>query len=540
MEDLTFPCQICSKNFSTKRTLKNHSYIHDKTVESCDQCGKVFGNKRILRNHKRTHQEREKESVKKCEHCTYESKATNVIRHQKTMHQVRCDECGIAIKNNKGLLVHKRQKHHSMSCVVCGLSFNRCDSLKKHIRTHQDREGSEKTADQTKQQIMEFCCEQCGFKTKRSGNLSRHMRLKHNVIEKKQRTSRQKKYRERLKFMRDVENENFVKRMSATGEQALMDTDIEQIMSARPNMSNRDVAAFLKILKKKLPAKTFALNVKKALEKRSNLLSAYFETEEADLIGKEGEDVKRPVTVAKDLNNLVKMVCSKRDIDEDKSKVVLGVDGGQGKLIITASIIPDDEKERRERAKEANEKDRFKSTGVKRTLVVARVDEVPECYENLEIVMNRLKLRKLSKQFALVCDVKLIDILVGLQGCSSMYPCPYCLGCKLDESGKPTNQKGTFKKGEPRTFQNVKEQFTKSRTKHRNGKFPSRKSLKQFYSVKHLPMQVTNDMEDIPISKMYPPPQLHCGILGLGRGTDKKFHVLLQIPLLWSIIRHFI
>ena len=328
------------------------------------------------------------------------------------------------------------------------------------------------------------------------------MRLKHKVIEKKKKTSRQKKYRERLKFMKDVENANFVKRMSATGEQALEETDIEQIMAARPNMSNRDVAAFLRILKKKLPAKTFSLNVRKALEKRTNLLSAYFETEEADLIGKEGEEVKRPVTVATDLNNLVKMVCAKRDIDEETSKVVLGVNGGQGKLIITSSIIPEGEKERKERAKEANEKDRCKSTGVKRTMIVARADEVPECYENLETIMNRLKLRSLSKQFALVCDVKMIDILVGHQGCSSMYPCPFCLGCKLDDSGKPTNQKGIFKKGEPRTFRNVKEQYTKSKTKHQNGKFPSRKSLKKFYSVKHLPMQVTEDMEDIPISKL--------------------------------------
>ena len=455
MEDLTFPCQVCSKSFSSKRKLKNHSYLHEEAEETCDNCGEVFGNKIKLRNHKRTHQQRPKEPVKKCEDCTYESRAGNVKRHQETAHRVKCEECGIANKNNKDLLAHKRQKHHSMSCVICGLSFTRCDSLKEHIRIHQDRED-----ENSKQQTKQFeQCEQCGFKTKRSANLRRHMRLKHNIVEKKKVISRQRKYRQRLKFMRDVENANFVKRMSATGEQALVDTDIEQIMSARPNMSNRDVAAFLRILKKKLPAKTFSLNVRKALEKRTNLLSAYFETKEADLVGKEGEEVKRPVTVATDLNNLVKMVCAKRNIDEETSKVVLGVDGGQGKLIITASIIPEGEKEKSERAKEANEKDRYKSTGVKRTLIVARVDEVPECYENLEIVISRLKL-------ALVCDVKLIDILVGLQGCSSMYPCPYCLGCKLDESGKPTNQKGLFQKGRPRTFRNVKEEYTKSRTKH--------------------------------------------------------------------------
>ena len=454
----------------------------------------------------------------------HESKVSNVKRHNKTAHKLKCDQCGIPMENSKGLLAHKRKAHHTMSCVVCGLSFTRCDNFKRHIRTHQDQncEGIEKTTDQIKPQITELCCELCGYKTNKNVNLKRHMRKKHTVNVRKKKTSRQKKYRERLRFMKNVENTNFAKRMAANGQQPLIDTDIEQIMAARPNMSNRDVAAFLRIIKKKLPAKTFALNVRKALEKRTNLLSAYYETDKAVLVGKDGEEVEMPVTVATDLNSLVKMVCSKRGIDEDKSKVVLGVDGGQGKLIITTSIIPDDEKEKRGRAKEKEEKNRYKSTGVKRTLVVARVDQVPECYENLEIVMNRLKLKRLSKQFALVCDVKLIDILVGLQGCSSMYPCPYCMGCKLDDSGKPTNQRGTFQKGEPRTFRNVKEQFEKSRTRHRNGKLPSQKSLKQFYSVKHLPMQVTEDMEDIPISKMYPPPQLHCGILGPANDALKK------------------
>ena len=87
------------------------------------------------------------------------------------------------------------------------------------------------------------------------------------------------------------------------------------------------------------------------------------------------------------------------------------------------------------------------------------------------------------------------------------------------------------KKGEPRTFRNVKEQYTKSRTKHRNGKFPSRKSLKKFYSVKHLPMHVTDNMEDIPISKLFPPPQLHCGILGPLNDTMKKLEQLFPVEM---------
>ena len=469
----------------------------------------------------------------KCKDCPYESKAGNVRRHHQTahQHQVKCDECEVSLKNKKELLAHKREAHHTLSCLVCGLSFNRCDSLKVHMRTHQDKEITEKPKEDIITQVREFCCEHCGFKTKRSGNLRRHLNVKHNLIVKAKRTSRQKKYRQRLKFLKDVQNANFIKKMSASGDQALVDTDIEQIMAARPNMSNRDVIAFLRILKKKLPAKTFSTNVRKAVKKRTDLLDKYFETKRGTLVDKDGESVEMPITVVKDLNVLVKLVVDKREINEEKSKVVLGVDGGLGKLIVTASIIPEGEKEKRERAKEAKEKDRYKSTGVKRTMIIARVDEVPECYENLEILMTRLRLRRFSKQFSLVCDLKLIDILVGLQGGSSMYPCPYCLGCKVDSEGKPTNQKGKFQKGEPRTFRNIREQYEKSKNKHRNGKSTSRKSLKKFFSVKNLPMQVTDDMDEIPISKMYPPPSLHCGILGPANDTLKKLESIFPVQM---------
>ena len=188
------------------------------------------------------------------------------------------------------------------------------------------------------------------------------------------------------------------------------------------------------------------MNVKKAMEKRTNLLKAYFRNDDSLLVGYDGDEVERPITVASDLNNLVSFVCSKREIKEDECKVVMGVDGGQGKIIVTASIIPDNEKDGSERAKEANQKDRFKSTGAKRTMVIARVDDVPECYENLEIVLKKLELPNLGKDFALVCDVKLIDILTSLQGCSAMYPCPYCWDVKSTKKGNPQTKEAHGKR----------------------------------------------------------------------------------------------
>ena len=67
-DDMPFSCSVCSKNFSSKKNLKNHSYIHAETEETCE-CGKVFANKIKLRNHRRTHGEREKAGVIKGHSC---------------------------------------------------------------------------------------------------------------------------------------------------------------------------------------------------------------------------------------------------------------------------------------------------------------------------------------------------------------------------------------------------------------------------------------------------------------------------------------
>ena len=51
-------------------------------------------------------------------------------------------------------------------------------------------------------------------------------------------------------------------------------------------------------------------------------------------------------------------------------------------------------------------------------------------------------LPELEDNFQLVCDLKLANIILGIQSCSSLYSCQYCEGSKVDDSGKPTNGRG--------------------------------------------------------------------------------------------------
>ena len=122
-----------------------------------------------------------------------------------------------------------------------------------------------------------------------------------------------------------------------------------------------------------------------------------------------------------------------------------------------------------------------------------------------------------------MADIKLIDIMTGIQSTSSIHPCPYCNGAKLDKNGRETNGKGTFVKGEPRTMKNLRENAEEYCT---NG-LQKRATLRQFNSVEFPPLFVQPDQEEKLVWEIYPPPQLHVGVLGPGNDVlqflEKQF-----------------
>ena len=158
----------------------------------------------------------------------------------------------------------------------------------------------------------------------------------------------------------------------------------------------------------------------------------------------------------KDINQLVKKICNIRNENEDKVRIILGLDGGQGKIIVTMHIVNIENKELSSNERK-NLKIKYKSTGTQRSIIVARVDSIPENYHNLKTILDTLNLPELSQNCKIVSDLKVINILLVLQSCSSMHPCPYCMGYKVNKNGLKTNQKGRFHPGKLRTMGNIKE-----------------------------------------------------------------------------------
>ena len=65
----------------------------------------------------------------------------------------------------------------------------------------------------------------------------------------------------------------------------------------------------------------------------------------------------------------------------------------------------------------------FKDSGVKKLLLLALVEDVDECYENLQALLQLLDLQAVS--FVCAVDMKLANTVLGLQTCSSTHPCPW-------------------------------------------------------------------------------------------------------------------
>ena len=129
--------------------------------------------------------------------------------------------------------------------------------------------------------------------------------------------------------------------------------------------------------------------------------------------------------------------------------LILGADGSTNKCIIVGIVVEADEE------LEVESLSKYKNTGQKRVLLLAKADDIPENRENYDILLNSLDLHNVNDNFQVVSDFKLINIIIGIQTCASRYSCPYCIGCKLDLEGNFSIKKGTYSKGALRTWKNI-------------------------------------------------------------------------------------
>ena len=140
----------------------------------------------------------------------------------------------------------------------------------------------------------------------------------------------------------------------------------------------RDIDKTLKHFRNHFGRKFVAPHLRDILQKHLSKLEEHHSVEEKKFKDKHGNDMFSTLAKVKDLKQFVSLIAGIRDIK--KPKLTLGLDGNTNQLVISG-IITDSEAS----DKEENKSD-FNPGRIKRVLMLAKADGVPEIYNNVKIL----------------------------------------------------------------------------------------------------------------------------------------------------------
>lgn len=195
--------------------------------------------------------------------------------------------------------------------------------------------------------------------------------------------------------------------------------------------------------------------------------------------------VSKPVVYCNNVQGLVDHIISKRGVEVAKTFCKIGVDGGGGSFKVTLSIIAGD-------TEVVEERSRCKDTGVKMLLLLAVAPGVPEKYVNVERIWKGLLHLESLKCFV-AGDLKIVNLLCGIMGHSSSFPCPYCTAPKTTLSKEH---------GSPRTVGQIREHTMRWKSLGSDSK-----QAKQFFNCIEEPL--VGGLSEDKIVNICPPPSLH-------------------------------
>ena len=158
---------------------------------------------------------------------------------------------------------------------------------------------------------------------------------------------------------------------------------------------------------------------------------------------------------------------------------------------------------------------------IKRCIVLAAVQDVPESHWNIKVLMEITKINEVN--IKLSQDLKLTNIVLGLQTHASKHPCPYGQ-CYRD------GQSGIWTKGEERTIQSLSD----NQKSWCQSKKPTRSSLKEYYNVEFQPLLQPMD-PTTPVIHLIPLPPLHLVLLGKAVKIGNNSYILSPLIIIFII-----
>ena len=269
-------------------------------------------------------------------------------------------------------------------------------------------------------------------------------------------------------------------------------------------LSDNNLVSFVSQIRATFGRKSVEPHLKEYLVELNSYLKPYFTSstitmeynESLDDKSKKLVHVERPVYYCKDVDVFVKLLINYRSLNPHETLVKIGLDGGGGSLKITLNIIDMSKKRdddvvlgKRRKYNDGVKTNTGIDTSVKKTYILLIVPDVPETYNNLKVLLDMIDID--TVQFVIACDLKLCNILLGLQGHTSTHCCLYC------ESQKPWLQTAPT-----RTLKSLNQSY---RAYVDNGCII--KNAAKYGNVVNKPLFCDN--EDTAIMDIIPPMELH-------------------------------
>ena len=170
--------------------------------------------------------------------------------------------------------------------------------------------------------------------------------------------------------------------------------------------------------------------LKDALIQQNKLVDRMFAVDEFDFCTKD-RMVKRPEIFCNDALEILNEVIDKRDLEFERYDFKIGIGGGGGFMKICQNIIRRQEEhttKKRRLYKHGIEGAAHADTSVHKLLILAIVPDVPETYENVSDIWKMIDLEPLEQygDVKIAADLKLCNIMLGLQSHASNHPCSWC------------------------------------------------------------------------------------------------------------------
>ena len=444
-------------------------------IFNCDECHKTFTKKAYLNQHKQIHAVRSKYDCKFCDK-VYNSNQfleKHIQKNHPTPSRVENANGDFLVLDTPMSQKVNREKQF-FKCNQCNYESGRKWNLKQHIETH--------TANRVKS----------GRPKKPPGELS-------DVTQRLYAKKSQTEFMEEMK-KRNLENEvkKLMRKDSRQRDSHISQATEKEIINliADFELSDHKMIKILRRLRKLFGRKAFTPGIEAALIARKKRLTKYFKEEATTFYDNNDEELKRRFVFTEELEILLDFILQERDIEEDKVEFVnVELDSGQKRMLVVLQIGD-------------GISNGVKDTSTKRAIILAFVDDIPENYRNLSIILDKLKVQTIKYHHKFVADLKLGNIVLGVMECGSRHGCPHCKGKR--------NTCGEWEKGEPRDLEDLTSDHTM--WAENSGK---KNELKEFFNVQHVPLLQTptaklleNDFSKTSTLSLLPIPGLHVIKLG--------------------------